>query len=421
MNESTETTAASATTAAPAPSPSEDVFSTLMAPDARTDPYRTYRRFREETPILDTGLGATFVFTHDVCQALLRDRRTSVDERNSLFGGQAEEHPTLIHLDPPDHDRLRRLVQAAFTPRRVELLRTRAAEVTDSLLATFDDTARATSNGQIDLIANLAYPMPLQIICDLLGVSASDHAVIKEWSAILARSIDPGPLRDDQTKAAIATAEAEFCEFLRALIQFRRRVPGDDILSVLSNQPIGSDALTEPELLGLALLLLVAGHETTVNLIGNAMNALLAHPDQFQMLHNGSVPIKRAVDEFLRFDSPVQMTTRIPLEDLTVGDSVIPAGHFAVLMLGAANHDPAVFEAPHRLNISLERTTPHLAFGTGLHHCLGAALARAEAEVSIGALTRRYPNMSLAAPGPVRDTFVLRGRTELMVNLGGPL
>lgn len=389
-----------------------DVFTSLMAPAARLDPYAMYRLLAANGPTLDSGLGAQFVFSHELCLDLLRDRRTSVDERNSFLAGPGDDLPTLIHLDPPDHDRLRRLVQAAFTPRRVDGLRTRAQELVSQAVPALD------GQEDVDLIEALAYPVPLLIICELLGIPGSDHALVKDWSTVLARSIDPAVLRDENTNAAIAQAQSEFADYLRVLVQHRRHAPSDDLLSALSARGEETDTLSEPELLGLALLLLVAGHETTVNLIGNSMLALLGHPDQYRLLHSGAVTARCAVEELLRFDSPVQMTTRIALEDIKFGRQTLAAGNFAVLMLGAANRDPLAMDRPDTLDLTATRRLAHLSFGSGLHHCLGAALARAEAEVVLASLATRYPHMQLVAEAPIRPSFVLRGRTELRVSVG---
>jgi cytochrome P450 len=389
-----------------------DVFTSLMAPAARLDPYAMYRHLASDGPTLDSGLGATFVFSHDLCLDLLRDKRTSVDERNSFLAGPGDDLPTLIHLDPPDHDRLRRLVQAAFTPRRVDGLRTRAQELVSEVVPALE------GREDVDLIDAVAYPVPLLIICELLGIPEADHALVKDWSTVLARSIDPAVLRDEITNSAIAQAQSEFADYLRVLVQRRRRSPGDDLLSALSARGSETDTLSESELLGLALLLLVAGHETTVNLIGNSMLALLRHPDQYRLLHTGGVSARRAVDELLRFDSPVQMTTRIALEDIKLGAQTLAAGHFAVLMLGAANRDPIAMDRPDTLDLTATRQLSHLSFGSGLHHCLGAALARAEAEVVLASLATRYPHMELVAEAPIRPSFVLRGRTQLRVSMG---
>lgn len=389
----------------------DDVFAALTAPDVRNDPYGRYLAYRNERPVLDTGLGAWFVFGYHDSMAILRDRRWSVDESKSLLASPPDELPTLIHLDPPNHDRLRRLVQVAFTPRRVEGLRARAEVLVKETLGRFAE------GDEIDVLAELAYPVPLTIICELLGIAPSDHAVVREWSTWLARSIDPGVFRSAEVQAGITQAQAEFEEFIRLRIAERRRSPGEDLLSQLVSSELDGDRLSEDELVGLAVLLLVAGHETTVNLVGNGLLALLRHPDQLQRVSTGATPMQRAVDELLRFDSPVQMTSRVAGEAIELPTATIPPGHIAVLLLGSANHDPSAFDRPDALDIDAERAFPHLAFGNGLHYCLGAALARAEAEVLLGELLRRLPRIALQQEPRLRSTFVLRGRESLLVKL----
>lgn len=391
-----------------------DVFGLLMSPAVRTDPYPTYARLLATQPVIDTGLGVHFVFSHHDCLTLLRDRRVSVDERRSNLEIPAGEPlPTLFHLDPPDHTRLRALVATAFTPRRVEALRVRAVELVEAALD------RLGPGDEVDLVAELAYPVPLTIICDLLGIPAGDRADVQGWSTWMARSIDPGLLRSPELNAHIDEAERGFTTYVRALLADRRRAPGDDLLSALvATEGAGGDALTEDELVGLAVLLLVAGHETTVSLVANGVLSLLRHPDQWAAVRAGLVPDKRIVDELVRFDSPVQMTSRVALEDLHLPAGTIPRGDFAVLMIGSANRDPAVFDAPHRLDVAAERATGNLAFGFGIHHCIGVALARAEAEAVIPALVRRFPATELLDEPPLRPTFVLRGREELRLRLG---
>jgi unspecific monooxygenase len=388
-----------------------DLFGFLALPAVRADPYVHYGRLQASTPVAPAGPDVRFVFGYDDCLTLLTAKAVSVDEhRSSMPATGPEQLPTLLHLDPPDHGRLRRLVSSAFTPRRVEALRGRAAEL---IAASLD---RFGPGDDVDLIAELAHPVPLAIICDLLGIAPADRPLVREWSASMARSIDPDVLRTPELDARIDAAQADFSGAIRALIAERRRSPGDDLLSDLVVTGLG-DQLREDELVGLAVLLLVAGHETTVSLIGNGMLALLRHPDQWRAVQHDAGGERRAVDELLRYDPPVQMTSRIALEDVVLPTATIPAGSVAVLVLGAANHDPRRFADPHRLDVRVERARSHLAFGFGIHHCLGAALARAEAEVAIPALVRRFPGMGLLGEPALRPTFVLRGRERLDVRL----
>jgi cytochrome P450 len=399
----------------------EDIFTLLSSEETRQDPYPVYARFREEQQVLDTGTGVWFLFGYDDCNRLLRNNDVSVDERNAFMPGPGDELPTLIHLDPPDHGRLRKLVQLAFTPKRVESMRGRVEELVGQCLD------RWKPGDTVDVIAELAYPVPLTIICELLGIEEDRRSRVQEWSTWLAQSIDPGVLRSPELNERINTAQTEFVEEIRARIIIRRNNPGDDLLSQLVLAEADGDRLSEKELLGLAVLLLVAGHETTVSLIGNALHALLQNPEELAHVRDGALRTgegaveegraKRLIDEMLRFDSPVQMTTRIAMQPIHLGEHTIAPGHIIVLMLGAANRDPKFFENPEQLNVGLERTTGHLAFGAGIHHCLGAILARTEGEIAVVELVRRFPNMRLVEEPILRPTFVLRGRQRMLVKL----
>ena len=388
----------------------EDIFTLLNEDSVRRNPYPTYARYRTGQRVLDTGAGVWFLFGHDDCNRMLRDRELSVDERHALLPGPGDNLPTLIHLDPPDHERLRRLVQLAFTPQRVDALRLRVHELVSAQLDRWHE------GDEVDVIAELAYPVPLTIICELLGIEedGSRHRV-QEWSTWIARSIDPAVLRSPELNQRIETAQCEFVEEIRQLITVRRVTPGEDLLSQLVIAEADGDRLTELELLGLAVLLLVAGHETTVSLIGNSLYALLNNPEQLALARGGGHE-RVLIDEMLRFDSPVQMTSRVALKPIEIGEVTIPIGHVLVLMLGAANRDPAVFENPDQLDVTRD-SAGHLAFGSGIHHCLGAALARAEGEIAVTELIRRFPHLTLLEEPPLRPTFVLRGRAHLRIRL----
>jgi cytochrome P450 len=260
----------------------EDIFTLLSSEATRRNPYPVYARLREKQRVLDTGAGVWFLFGYEDCNRLLRNSELSVDERNAFVPGPGDELPTLLHLDPPDHGRLRKLVQIAFTPKRVEALRDRVEELVQARLDTWK------TGDVVDVIAELAYPVPLTIICELLGIDEDRRSSVQEWSTWLAQSIDPGVLRSPELNARIGVAEAEFVEEIRARIIFRRTNPGDDLLSQLVMAEADGDRLTEHELLGLAVLLLVAGHETTVSLIGNGLHALLRNPGQLAAVMEGS-------------------------------------------------------------------------------------------------------------------------------------
>src|SRR5581483_3283679 len=262
--------------------------------------------------------------------------------------------------DPPDHTRLRGLVSKAFTPRVVESLRPRTQQVVDQLL----DVALET--GEVDLVETFAYPLPVRVICDLLGVPHQDHERFKAWSGVLARGLDPDFLLTAEVIEARGEAILQFSQYFFELLAERRRAPGDDLLSGLVAAEDGGTVLSEGELLATCILLLVAGHETTVNLIGGGVLALLRHPDQWARFRGDPVLSRTAVEEMLRYVSPVQLTGRAFLEDCEFG-----AGDFAMLLLGSANHDEAEFDEPERFDIG-RNPNPHLGFGFGIHHCLGA-------------------------------------------------
>jgi cytochrome P450 len=319
-------------------------------------------------------------------------------------------------MDPPDHSRLRSLVARAFTPKRIADLRPAAESITAALV---DETAAAAASGAVvDLIRSLAYPLPVQVICRLLGVPEADEATFTGWSGALARSLDPSVLRSPEVDAAIRAAEGDMAAYLENLLAFRRTTPGDDLLSALLAVEGDGDRIATVEVVDLALLLLVAGHETTVNLIGNGILALLRTPDQLELLRHRPELIASAVDELLRFDSPVQMTQRVATEDLDLVGSRVRAGDEILLVLGAANRDPLVFAEPHRLDVTRDARR-HLAFGGGIHHCLGAALARLEGQVALSALLAGFSHLELAGQPVRRPTFNLRGLESLPVAMEG--
>jgi cytochrome P450 len=356
--------------------------------------------------------GIWFLSRYDDCNALLRDSRLGhggagfepPEQQRALV--EMQGHWMLIK-NPPDHTRLRGLVHKAFTPRIVEQMRSRIQAITDGLLD------RVQAAGQADLIADLAYPLPVTVIAELLGIPPEDHEQFHDWSDALAHSLD---LTDEQeiydraSRAAVALTE-----YLRKVTAARRRQPQEDLLSALIAAEEGGGRLTEDELYATVALLLLAGHETTINLIGNGVLALLRNPDQLSRLRENPALLRPAIEELLRYDGPVQMTSRMALDDLEIRGQTIRAGQQVAFLLGAANHDPERFTAPQMLDISRE-PNQHLAFGSGIHYCLGAPLARLEGQIAIGALLRRMPELALATEAPeYRDNFVLRGLRSLPV------
>lgn len=401
-----------------------DFLTVALAPEFREDPYPYYAALRELEPVHRTPFGVYILTRHADAAAVVRDPRLSNDEANSELAQAmraTREDPTVVDqfdsvvmlfLDPPDHTRLRSLVTQAFTPRVVEGLRPRVEALVDELL----DEVEAHDNGSMDVVADLAYPLPVVVICELLGVPPSDHETFAGWSRELSASIDPRPLRTVDQEARIGIAAQSFLEYMVTLVEERRRAPRDDLISALIAVEESGDRLSMEELLGTALFLLIAGHETTVNLIGNGTLALLRNPDQLARLRADSDLDKPAVEELLRYDSPVQLTQRITLDDYEVGGVTIPKGQNLVPLLGAANRDPAAFPEPDRLDLG-RGDHRHLAFGGGAHFCLGAALARLEGAVALGRLARRFGEIELAGDPVRRSTFTLRGLERLPVRV----
>jgi cytochrome P450 len=404
-----------------------DFLSIASTPEFREDPYPFFRHLQEHDPVHQTPFGVYLVSRHADASVVVRDPRLSNSELNSELYQQwlAENGPpqgleinmnevVMLFLDPPDHTRLRGLVSKAFTPKVVAQLRPRIQHIVDERLAAVD----ARGDRRMDVVTDLAYPLPVIIICELLGIPPEDHATFQDWSRELAGSIDPDPLITDEQRERIIAAGNAFLEYFSDLIEFRRREPGDDLLSGLVAAEEDGDRLSHEELLGTGLFVLIAGHETTVNLVGNGTLALLRSPDQLVRLRDDPSLDRHAVEELLRFDSPVQLTQRITLDDYEVGGAAIPAGQNLIPLLGAANRDPDEFADPDRLDLGRENAARHLAFGGGHHFCLGAALARLEGEVALGALVRRFPRLELAGEPVRKTTFTLRGLEHLPVSTG---
>jgi cytochrome P450 len=317
---------------------------------------------------------------------------------------------SMLDRDPPDHTRLRGLVSKAFTPKVVEGLRPRIRQIVDGLLD------RAEDRHAMDLIEDFAYPIPVVVICEMLGVPVEDHERFRGWSLDLARGLDATLLGPQSDLAARATASRRaLADYFRELIAERRAAPRGDLLSALIAAEEAGDKLSENELWATCILLLVAGHETTVNLLGNGTLALLRHPDQLQALRRSPRLIGSAIEELLRYDAPAQRTGRMPNTDVELGGKAIPKGALVLGLIGAANRDPAHFPDPDRLDLA-RADNRHLAFGWGIHFCLGAPLARAEAQAAIATLASRLPGLALATATPEwREASALRGLKALPV------
>jgi cytochrome P450 len=392
----------------------EPLFNPL-SPDFIRDPYPHYQRLRTTDPMHVTPFGAIVASRHAEASLVLRDKRFGkafVDRSVRRYGPDIMNEPIfrsmshwMLQQDPPDHTRLRGLVVKAFTARRVEDMRPRIREVVDQTLDAVID------RGRMDLIADFAFRLPVTIICDMLGIPEDHREVFYTSSRNGGRILDPVPL----TPAEIADANASNAMaqmYFEQLFDLRRREPGDDLTTQLVQAEEDGSKLTNEELTANIILLFGAGHETTVNLIGNGLLALHRNPDQLALLKARPELITNAVEEFLRYDSSVQLTGRTALEDIEdLGGRRIAEGDNVLCLLGSANRDPAVYpDRPDSLDIKRPNVRP-LSFGGGIHHCLGAQLARIEAEIAISALLKRLPDLRLDdAVNPAwRPTFVLRG------------
>jgi cytochrome P450 len=394
-------------------------------PEVHEDPYPLYHRLRAEDPVHRSPLGFWVLTRHADVLAVLRDPRMSRDPRRServaLLRASAEVDellaseeaaPSMLFVDPPDHTRLRTLVNKAFTPAAVERLRPRVEEIVAGLLD------RAAGAGAMDVVEELAYPLPVTVICELFGVPEADRDRFRAWSRGLVHLLDP-LVASDALERALRARQA-LRDYLGGLIAERRAHPTGDLLTALIAAEDQGHQLTEAELVSMCVLLLVAGHETTVNLIANGMLALLRDPGARARLEADAALARGAVEELLRYDSPVQFTSRHALADLDVGGRRVRAGETVVAVLGAANRDPAQFPYPDRLDLG-RAPNRHVAFGGGIHFCLGAPLARMEAAIAIPAMLARLPGLELGPRPPVRrDTVTLRGLASLPVTFRAP-
>ncbi|HEX6404211.1 MAG TPA: cytochrome P450 [Pseudonocardiaceae bacterium] len=364
---------------------------------------------------LPTGDPAWLITGYHEARQALHDRRLVKSERVLTTTGRGVVAPDVLtamtsHMlnhNPPDHARLRRLVAKAFTRRRVEQLAPRIQQITDELLDAMAGTA------QVDLIDSFAYPLPITVICELLGVPAQRRPEFHDWSSVVVTGVLAG-------LELFKTASVAMVCLLRELIAAKRAAPADDLLSALVAVRDGADQLSEDELTSMALLLLVAGHETTVNLIGNGVLALLTHPEQLALLQTRPERLDAAIEELLRFDGPLQVATlRLTTEPVVLGGVAIPAGDIVVPALLAANRGPACVTDPDTLDIT-RTDNPHLTFGHGIHHCLGAPLARLEGRIALGSLLARFPRLRLAVPPEElawRPSVLMHGLAALPVTL----
>jgi len=407
-------------------------------PDCLSEPYAAYRRYRDVEPLhwglpwtgaitvnrSGTQRGTLYVFSHADCSALLRDERLG---REYVMPDRLRDNMPepwrpwfdsvghwLLFLDPPKHTRLRQLVSKAFTPRMVEHLAPRIEAISTELL---DMHAGA---GEMDVCTDFARPLPVLVIAEMIGVPAGDRVLVQQWSAAFIPAMDARSIGNSHhVYARAARATTEFTSYLRALAAQRRRDPQDDLISALVQAEEAGDTLSEDEIISMCMFLLVAGHETTINLIGNAIHALLNHPEQFRLLLQQPDHAPGAVEEVLRFDSPVQYAFRDAHADLVYKDVQIPKGGLVGFVLGSANRDERWCAEPDCFDITREAGRRTLAFGGGIHHCLGAPLARLEGAIALRQWAERFPNGQLVADKATRAPGVaFRGFASLPVRLG---
>ncbi len=373
------------------------------------DPWSHFSEMREHEPVHQLAIGGYSLFRYDDVFALLRDPELSVDDRNidldderaqlmAEFGEQME-FESILGMDPPDHTRLRRLISKAFTPRTIEALRPRIETMVDDAL---DRMAEA---GTADVVGELAFPLPFDVISEMLGLPEADKNQIRDWSGAIVKTLDPIIIEDEMRAAFHANQNLD--GYLGEVIEWKRQNPADDILTAMIEAEEEGDRMSPKELRDQVNLLFVAGHETTVNLIGTGIWELLKHPDQAAILRDDPSLDPAAIDELLRWVSPVQFSRRITLEQIEVRGVTIPARTFVQAALGSANHDPDKFgPTAEQLDVTRADAGQHVSFGSGIHYCLGASLAKLEGQVAIGRFLRRFPDVQV-------DEWKWNGRINL--------
>ena len=385
------------------------------------DPYPVYRRLREHAPIVyDESTDHWLVTRHGVVRSLLRDRRFGRTYRHVATHEEMGREPPapsldpfwhliehgILDMEPPDHPRVRRLVSKAFTPRMVESMRNPVQRLTVDLVDAVDGTEG------FDLLTSIAEPLPVQVIAELLGVPLADRHLLRPWSADICRMYELHPT--DEDAAVAVAASVEFSDYLRALSRERRRDPAGDLISEMALVVDEGERLTEDELIGTCVLLLNAGHEATVNVTGNGWWALLRNPEALRRLRAEPGLIAPAIEELMRFDTPLQLFERWVLEDVEIHGAHVPRGAELGLVFGSANRDPAAFEAPDELRLDRD-PNPHVTFGAGIHFCLGAPLARLELQTSFATMLRRFPRLELVEEPRWKPGYIIRGLESLRV------
>lgn len=406
----------------------QELLVRLLDPANRADPYPAYAQIRELGPLRIPEFNLTVFSSYQECDDVLRHpssasdfrkatpmpgRPTADDDHHNHDDGDVDGDPSFLFLDPPDHTRLRRLVSKAFAPKVVKALEPDITALVSGLLDEVED------KGDFDVVADLAHPLPVAVICRLLGVPVSDEHEFSQASTLAAQSLDPfitftGAAPDNLDSQM--RAELWLYNYLQDLIATRRSDPGDDLMSALIHVNESGDQLTEQEIIATCSLLLVAGHETTVNLIANAILAMLCDPPQWAALGRDASRVSAVAEETLRYDPPVQLNGRIADEDMMIGDTAVAKGDTMMLLLAAAQRDPAVCERPDEFDPDRDAIR-HLGFGKGPHFCLGAPLARLEAAIALSAVTARFPSARLAGEPLYKKNVTLRGMSTLPVSV----
>jgi cytochrome P450 len=398
-----------------------DVSFNPFDPEFRKNPHPFYDRLRTEEPVHRTPLGFVVLTRYEDVVNTLRNNDFSRDiEVNAnlpesptrKFRRENERSKSMLNLDPPDHTRLRRLVSKSFTPSAIEKLRPRIQQLVDDALA------NAKRTGHLELVEELAFPVPFQVISDLLAMPTERGEELREWSQIITATLEPTTGVEELEKGQEAIAKMR--PYLEEIIQHRRRNMGDDMLSSLIAVEEQGEKLNNDELMSFVILLYIAGHETTVNLIGNSVHALLTHPEQLDVMRRESCT-PNMVDELLRFNGPVQHTIRTPLVDISIPvngqEMLIKKGSLVLASLGAGNHDPSIFDNPHQLDFSRSNSNRHLAFAAGVHYCLGASLAKLETEVAVGTLVKTFKSIEFDTQPEWRDRLTIRGVSKFELNV----
>ncbi|SCE99845.1 cytochrome P450 family protein [Micromonospora mirobrigensis] len=375
--------------------------SELYTDEFAANPYPSFARLRADAPVCPVSsprFDQYLITRYDDARAALVDPRLSKDLYGpeqyylKIFGPNSEAlNRNMLNADPPEHTRLRRMISQAFAPRRIEALRPRVAQIVDDLLD------KIVPRGESDLMRDFAIPLPMIVISELLGIPPADHDRVLDWTQVI-RTSGSSRRSPQEERAAVQEAQLRLHHYLAGLVAAKREQPADDIVSALIDACDQEGKLSEAELVTTTFLLLFAGHQTTADFLGNAVVALLTHPDQLDLLRDRPELLPSAVEELLRFDGPLPVASpRIATEDLEYQGRRIPAGSLVGVVINAANHDPGHFVDPDRLDLRRVRG-PHLGFGYGVHYCLGVSLARMEARIGIGALLRRLPGLRLGVP-----------------------